>query len=103
MFAINERSIYMGKKFDEVKDNHYRCEFFEHEDMDHIMESINNFLSAPLKNEELFRIVPIDISLATKVVPYTSGVFGGKEAQHTIDSKVTHSVLMVYEKVSYEQ
>lgn len=89
----------MGKKFEEVKENQYKCKLFEHKDIDKVIESMNNFLAEPLDKEKTYRFFPIDMSLSIKVIP---------ELRHykencTLKNDIVHSVLLIYEIVNSVQ
>lgn len=86
----------MGKRFEEVKDLNFGCKMFEFQDIDDVIKYMNDFISFPRENDLDYRIMPIDISLATKVIPITAGKYG---EDSIISSRVSHSLMMIYEKV----
>lgn len=90
----------MGKKFDEVKDLKFGCKIFEFKNVDDVVTNMNEFIAFPRENNLSYRIVPIDLSLAVKVMPRT---IGDMENGGMLTSDSYHSLLLLYEKVDSSQ
>lgn len=90
----------MGKRFDEVKDLQFGCKMCEFKEMDTVINFMNDFISFPKENNLSYRIVPIDISLAVKVIPRT---IGSLENGGMLTSDSYYSLLLLYEKVEATQ
>ena len=90
----------MGKRYDVVKDLQFGCEMFESKDLDVVVDNMNKFIAFPRENDLNYRIIPIDTSLAVKVIPHTTGKIG---EGGILTSQSYHSLVMIYEKVTSDQ
>ena len=85
----------MGNTYSEVKDNTYGCEVFTDMSLYGLTETINKYLSEPLKENRNYRLVPIDLCLATEVLPQVTYI--GEIAD--VYNKVNYNVVLIYEKI----